>query len=1467
MDGEHVSLSNPESWIKGYELRELIGEGGFARVYHAYQPSVNRDVALKLILPALANLPEFIRNFESEARLVARLEHPYIVPLYDYWRQPEGAYLVMRWLRGGTMRDLLRSRGALELRFTAHMLAQIASALTLAHRSSIVHRDLKPENILLDEAGNTYLADFGIARTVTDAPDETVQTGSPAYASPEQIMNRAITQQTDIYSLGLIVYEALAGAHPFLTEGDSYTTLLTRQTRQALPPLKVPSLSDLNPQLPGELMRVLKRATAKDPADRYPDALSFAAQFNEVVAPYVQDETLAITPFSDALIVPNPYRGLRAFEEGDAGNFFGRESLSQHLITRLTADAPYRRFLAVVGPSGSGKSSVVKAGLIPALKQDPRWFVVEMTPGTTPVENLLAELTQIAPRPLSALHGANGSSPHAALLPHAVAEVVPEILPNGGDLLLVIDQFEEVFAPACQQREPFLASLNAMTTDPDSRVQIVITLRADFYDHPLRSATLGPMIRSRTEVVIPLTADEIERAIVEPARRVGVRVEGGLVSVLIKEISQQPGALPLLQYALTELFDRRKGAVLRLEDYYARGGVFGMLARRADEVYAQHPPDSQRGIRQIFLRLVTLGEGTEDTRRRARLTELTSMMPETPQLVRDILEAFVKSRLLTFDNDPETREPTVEIAHEALIREWEMLRGWLTANRDQLRVQNQLAAAAALWQRQDRDASYLARGARLEQFSALQNITLSDHERAFLRASAALERRATRRTVLVIAALVVLLVAVSMFAVLAVSERSTALYERDRANLESRVSRSREIAAIANDQPTDRALLLSMAAYRTSPTFEARTSLLRALQADQRLIRYLHGHSDAVRAVEHHGAWWASGGADGRVILWDKTTLEPRALGQHDREVNALAFSPDGSQLASAAADGTVWIWSLEDGSHTPLGEDGTAHPKNVWALAYNAQSTLLASGDEDGLLRLWTVASGEAYTTQAHQDGLYAAAFTPNGSALLTGGGDNRIRRWQVVPGRASGAAGLEETAVYEGHGNWVWRLVFDGEDLLSADSDGLIMRWREGEPVQRLRQDVWVRDLRVSANRRFLITGGTDGAVRVLQASDGQLVTRLAQPASVWSVALDGQTVLAASTALTVWDLGGTSGLSESIGQQTEAVLALAVLEDRIAAAGSNIPGGTSFDLYLWPRAAGTGEPARLAGHQTFVTSLAHDPDSGLLASASTDGQVLLWQDGEQVGGFLTGDTIFSLAFGTRSGQTVLAVGGSGSATLWDVTRRTRIGEPLALHGDRITALAYRNGIWASSSLDGTIALFDADGIRHRLEGHTDGVLSVDISADGRLVASASRDETVRLWTSDGIPVGEPLTGHGQRVLAVAFSPDGTLLASSGTDARVMLWDVETGLLLGAPLTGHTDWVNVLKFTPDGQELVSGARDGVIKRWSVSLDAWAQRACSIANRDLRPDEWQRFLHQAPAFTLCAAQQPALGSASGASP
>jgi basic membrane lipoprotein Med (substrate-binding protein (PBP1-ABC) superfamily)/DNA-binding SARP family transcriptional activator len=488
--------------------------------------------------------------------------------------------------------------------------------------------------------------------------------------------------------------------------------------------------------------------TALYRAGRHPEALRTYDRFRELLVDelglepspplqHLRDRMLLhdpdLVPIAmnqvDGSTARNPYKGLRAFGEEDANDFYGRGELVDRLVEMIESG---QRLVALVGPSGSGKSSVVAAGLLPRIRAgvidgSERWAVAAVTPGPDPAADVRAAVTRATQRAV----------PPDRLVPKAA----------GSDrMVLVIDHFEQLFTAADEaRRTPFLSALAAEAADEASPLIVVLALRADYYDRPLQHPEFAALFVPGVVHVLPMTARDLEAAIATPADGVGVRVEPKLLAELVAETAASPGSLPLLQYALTELFDQRSGSVVTLGAYTVLGGLRGILSRRAETAFLGLDAEGQRTATQVFLRLVRLGRGTADSRRRVTLIELTEVSADAVVLS-NVLTTFGRHRLLTFDHDAESGEATVELAHEALLTEWERLAGWIDRFRSALRRRDALAAAVDEWELAGRDSDYLLTGRRLselDEWAREGTLRLTARERQFLEAGLARDREAS----------------------------------------------------------------------------------------------------------------------------------------------------------------------------------------------------------------------------------------------------------------------------------------------------------------------------------------------------------------------------------------------------------------------------------------------------------------------------------------------------------------------------------------------------------------------------------------------------------------------------------------------------------------------------------------------------------------------------------------------------
>jgi WD40 repeat protein/transcriptional regulator with XRE-family HTH domain len=1119
----------------------------------------------------------------------------------------------------------------------------------------------------------------------------------------------------------------------------------------------------------------------------------------------------------------NPYKGLRAFEESDAEDFFGRESLTGRLLGRLGVGtqerSPAPQFLAVVGPSGSGKSSVVRAGLVPALRarglpEFERSIVLDVVVGGHPLEEIEASLLRAAVNPPSSL------MPQLLEDERGLLRAVKRVLPGPRvALLLVLDQFEELFTLVVDERlrAHVVESLWAAVTDPRSPLWIVATLRADVYDRPLQYPHSGELMRHRTEVVLPMLGEELERAIAEPAARVGVTLEQPLLAAIIRDVGEQPGTLPLLQFALTELFDRRDDHVMTLDAYRASGGVREALRRRAEGLFMRLAAGEREVARQLFLRLVALGDGAEDSRRRVSLSELTSATTDEEALHR-VLDLFGRHRLLTFDRSRVTGGPTVEVGHEALIQSWTRLREWVDASRDAIRTQRRLSAAATEWLGAQRDVSFLASGSRLGSFEALAAppdveaaVTLSGDERAYLEASVAergraaqaeqarrarervLEQRAAQR-------LRTLAGALAVFLVVAVALLAIALVLRQRAESSRTRSEALRLAAEARallegDGPTEAMALLSIRSVRVEHTVQG-DEVLEAAASHPYPMRHFIGHDDAVYgvAMSPDGRLVLTGSWDATARLWDAATEhELHVLAGHEGPVQGVAFSADGKLAITGSFDATARIWSVSTGGLVRI---LSGHEDVVVGVAFSPDGSLAVTGSGDGTARLWDATDGaELRRLVGHEGKVLNVAMSPDGRSVLTGSEDGTARLWDARTG--------DVKRVIRVASGPVWGVAFspDGGSVLTGSDDRVARLWDPGtgREIQRFEghSDV-VNSVAVSPDGLTILTGSNDNTVRLYDIGSGELIA--------------------------------------TVGTHTAPVIYAAFSPDGRAI----LTGGLDRSAFLWDASPEPFLPT-YAGHDGDVIDAAFSPDGRLVATASDDMSARIWNADSGVPvATLAGHASpqFSLAF-SPGGSTLATTGGpANTARIWDLPTGV---ERLLLRGHSgvVTDIAYspdgRQVI--TSSIDGSARLWDAStGRAIRAFSDHGEVFAAAFSPDGTAVLTGGLDGTAVLWDAG---TGSPLVtlvGHDGPVNAVAFSSDGRHVATVGEDRSARLWDPRTGRELRR-FSGHVAPIGHVAFSPDGRSLLTASLDRTARVWGITTGDEIRRLPHAASAAFSPD------------------------------
>ncbi len=1210
-----------------------------------------------------------------------------------------------------------------------------------------------------------------------------------------------------------------------------------------------------------------------------------------------------LEPPSDAekrSLPPCPYRGLFVFRPEHADSFFGRDTFTQKLVRALEN----RHLVTVLGAAGSGKSSLVFAGLVPALDaSDQQWCFTTFRPGDDPFLGLAGALVplyetdlepDLQPRVVQELADnlREGRTSGADLFP-----LIHRTRPNCR-LLFIVDQFEEIYTRCRDQnlRHQFLDTLlqflpsSSQTSNGSDSSYLVLTLRTDLLSQTSLYRPFAGILPDSIELLGSMTQAELREAIEKPAELQGVTFESDLVDQILADAGDLENSLPLLEFALTKLWQHQYQRTLTVAAYNEIGRVPGALNHHADQVYQALPPTKQKQTRSLLVQLVNFDPALPESRRRLNRTELEADWPLVTNLARKRLVAI---------NQISPEQETVELIHELLLDQWDRLQRWLKQAQpdstpfQQLqkvyRVRPALIGAMGilffvivavvfgvmLYGSQLANELFLAEPQATVQALAQQRAAATATASSRLpaatpeTASPAAESNDQNLPALeaTVDALTDMAAASQATAVAAQATATASQAEVERLQFESEsqslVSLARSLALVApyiatNDSELATLLTLESLYLNRKAGGDAEAlidSSVRKILGEPFFKTRVGNPGSGVLSVAFspNGSALATGGVDQTIRLWDLTdpNQPPAVLASLESPILSLAFSPAGQQLAGAGAEPVVRVWDLTAPEEEPRQLSG--HTEWVLSVAFSSDGQSLATGSIDQTVRLWNLADEEEEPAVLTRDsGVLSVAFSPDGQQLAAGGENGAVWLWDLTA--------LDQTPLLlSGHQTPVLSMAFspDGQTLAAGSEEGSVQVWNLSDLSQTAvvlnRHQNWVLSVAFSPDGSVLATGSADQTVQLWSLADlSQAPAVLNGQSNVWSVAFSPQGQrLAAGTAggpIWLWNLTDPVGRPVLLNEHTGWVFSAAFSPN----GQGLVTASADQTARLWDLTDLNQALATLTGHNGLVLSAAFHPDGERVATGSADQTVRLWNltDLSQEPVVLDDyEAVVSTVAFSPDGERLATGSADGSVHLWSLADLN--GPPIVLssHQDPVFSVAFSpdGQQLATGSTDQTVRLWDLTDLSQEpviLEGSESPILSVAFSPDSSLLAAAGEEGLVRLW--DVTDLSEPLValrGHVGPVLSVAFSPEGQRLASAGADQTVRLWNLADLSQTPAVLTGHLGPVSSVDFSPDGQLLVTASRDQTARVWIVAVDTLAALACQQVRRNLTLAEWEQYL------------------------
>lgn len=1085
-----------------------------------------------------------------------------------------------------------------------------------------------------------------------------------------------------------------------------------------------------------------------------------------------------------------PYQGLLSFGKNDADRFFGRQNLITEIVNRLHRTP----FLTVIGASGYGKSSVVCAGVVPTVlglivptnKAKPlpgKWKDIIITPTAQPLRQLAANLYPYDPEEQRKFQTELRQSNRA------LAEALNRAtLADEQDRFLVIDQFEELFTLCFDKtvRQAFINNLLHITQNPQPSLKTILVLRADFYQQCLEYKELAQHIVDNQIIVSQLDPEELAEAILQPAAKGYWKLQARLVDQMLLDAGSEPGALPLLSHALLETWNRRRERIMTLSGYREAGGVDGAIAKTAESVYASLSQDEQLIAKRLFLRLTgVLDEETPDTRRRANFTEIG----DDPAIQR-VQHQLVQSRLITAD------EQGLQVAHEALIRNWPRLRQWIDTDREGFIIHRRLTNSAQMWANNGQDSSYLYTGLRLAEASQwikekanYENLNTDEH--VFLETSILAEQQSKRnRRLAQTGAIVVLtiLVIVSIAALLINNARNNAIVAQGEAvaaqatsDINASLASTREseaqaaeaeIAALKNSiqanqlaeaaraelqEDPELSLMLAIAGLGLSNQANTQARFYDAIFSFYRGAPYDY-YSDVWNSVvlNPSGDKILITGNDGTAKLWDFYGNELAFLDGHADVIKSATFDPSGKYIVTTSNDSTAKLWDSDGHEIAPLGSS----TDSVSTALFSPSGNHILTMDDSKAVKLWAFDGGQLASLDGHSDTVLSAVFSPDGKRILTASADGTAKVWELNG---------NQFASLDGHTDAVYSAVFspDGNLILTSSWDGTTKLW-----------DINGTEL-----------GSFDGTVGTSFSPTGnQIYGRTDEPA----------------TAIKLWDLNGTELVSVYYPARFFSWIIFNPVGDLVLTSSNNDI--TTAELRHLDR----DELTILAGHTGWIHSAVFNRAGDLILTASEDGTAKLWDTNGSELASLNGHTkgVYSATF-SKDETRIITVSDDQTVKVWDLngTELASLNDP-ENHVNK-ALLSPNNDSMVTVLADKTVKFWKISGSQFTsLVGHTGSVSSAVFNPTGDLILTASFDNTAILWDLNGNK-HISLNGHHSPIYSAIFNSTGDYILTESESDGSKLWDVNGHEL---PFWDGQNNSHAFMFSPTEDTVLSIDKDSVV-------------------------------------------------------